>query len=85
VKNFIFILLLFLIGCTDYNGNSYINSKKSPVVIIAMDTCTKAVLFRDGDNTVFTITDNSTTKAICKSLKVGDTIRNSTKNFGGKY
>jgi hypothetical protein len=50
-----------------------------------MDTVTKSVVFRDANNTVFTITDNSTTKAFCKSLKVGDTIRISTKNFGGSY
>lgn len=79
VKKFSFLILFFLFaGCdrlADYNGNSHINGKVPPVTIIAMDTISKSVLFRDGDNKVFTITDNSTTRAICKSLHVGDTIR----------
>lgn len=79
MKKILFLLLFLLfVGCdriADYNGNSHINGKRPPVIIIAIDTISKSVLFRDGDNTIFTITDNSTTRAICKSLKVGDTIR----------
>jgi len=40
---------------------------------------------RDGDNQVFTIYNNATTKAINRSLNVGDTLRvgnfNYFKNF----
>ena len=86
MKKIALILLFFLMtGCADYNGNSYINSKKPPVYIIAMDTVGKSVVFRDGNNTVFTITDNTTTRAFCKSLKVGDTVRLAVNNFGGSY
>jgi len=64
------------IGCdTNYKPNFQINKRTPPIVIVAIDTATNSVVFRDGDNHAFTIYDNPTTKAITSSLKVGDTIR----------
>lgn len=65
-----------MLGCdTHYKPNYQINNRKPPITVIAIDSATKSVMFRDADNHVFTIYDNPTTKAITNSLKVGDTIR----------
>lgn len=73
---FIFFLVLLLTGCVDYKPNYQINTRKPPIIIIAIDSGkSKSVLMRDGDNKVFTIYDNATTQAITKSLKIGDTLR----------
>lgn len=74
-KVFCFLLLLFLISCNDYKPNYQINSRRPPITIIAIDTVTKSVILRDGDNHVFTISNNTTTYAISKSLKKNDTLR----------
>lgn len=67
-----------MLGCdTNYKPNYQINGRKPPIVVIAIDTITNSVIFRDGNNKVFTIYNNPTTKAISNSLKVGDTIRQS--------
>jgi len=77
MKKILFFLLFFLlIGCdTNYKPNYQINRRTPPIIVIAIDTTTHSVLFRDGDNHAFTIYDNPTTKAITNSLKVGDTLR----------
>ena len=76
MKKFLFLLLLFLISCDiHYKPNYQINDRKPPIIVIAVDTLTSSVLMRDGDNKVFTIYNNPTTKAITNSLKVGDTLR----------
>jgi hypothetical protein len=77
MKKIIFIILfLFLIGCdTNYKTNGYINRRTPPVVVIAIDTATSSVVLRDGDNKVFTIYDNPTSKSITSSLSIGDTVR----------
>lgn len=76
MRKIIFIIFLLLIGCdVNYRPNNLINKRKPPVTVIAIDTATNSVLFRDGDNKVFTIFDNPTTKSITKSLKIGDTVR----------
>jgi hypothetical protein len=87
VKKILIIVFLLLMGCdTNYKPNIQINSRKAPIVVIAIDTVSKSVLMRDGDNQVFTIYDNPTTEAITKSLKVGDTIRLSSRNsFNKKF
>ena len=65
-----------MIACdTHYKPNYQINSRKPPITVIAIDSITKSVIFRDADNHVFTIYNNPTTKAITTSLKVGDTVR----------
>ena len=69
---FIFFILF---SCENYKDNIQINKRRPPVIVIAIDSITSSVLMRDGDNTVFTLYDNPTTKAISKSLKAGDTIR----------
>ena len=76
MKILLFFLLLLLISCDiNYKHNYQINKRRPPIVIIAIDTATNSVVMRDGDNQVFTIYDNATTKAISKSLSVGDTLR----------
>lgn len=80
LKNIILtIILVLLVGC-HYNSNRNINQRKPPVIIVAIDTTTKSIVLRDGDNKVFTISNTSTTEAISKSLCVGDTIRTDTDN-----
>lgn len=59
----------------NYKPNYQINGRKPPIIVIAIDSNTNSVIFRDGDNKVFTIYNNPTTKAISNSLKVGDTLR----------
>lgn len=88
MKKFIFLLFLLFFSCDiNYKPNYQINSRKPPIIVIAIDSTTNSVIFRDGDNKVFTIYNNATTKAITNSLKVGDTLRLSpsnkviTKNF----
>jgi len=72
----IFLFLFLLFGCDiKYKPNYQINNRKPPITIIAIDSITKAVVMRDGNNQVFTIYNNPTTRAISKSLKVGDTLR----------
>ncbi len=87
VKKYFLLFLLLIIGCdTNFKPNVQINSRKPPIVVIAIDTVTSSVLMRDGNNEVFTIYDNPTTKAISKSLKVGDTIRTkSSKSYQKKF
>ena len=87
VKKYFLLFLLLIIGCdTNFKPNVQINSRKPPIVVIAIDTVTSSVLMRDGNNEVFTIYDNPTTKAISKSLKVGDTIRiKSSKSYQKKF
>ena len=71
-----------MIGCdTHYKPNYQINSRKPPITVIAIDSSTNSVIFRDGDNKAFTIYNNPTTKAITSSLKVGDTVRLKPKNI----
>lgn len=83
----LFLFLFLLFSCDDnFKPNVQINVRKSPIVIIAMDTTTNSVLMRDGNNEVFTIYDNATTKAITKSMKVGDTLRpKSSKSYQKKF
>jgi len=65
-----------MIGCDiNYQYNYQINNRKTPIIIVAIDTTTHTVIMRDGDNKIFTIYNNHTTKAITSSLKIGDTIR----------
>jgi hypothetical protein len=86
VKKFLIIFLFLLLGCdTNFKPNVQINSRRAPIVIIAMDTVTNSVLMRDGNNDVFTIYDNPTTNAITSSLKVGDTIRLKAKGISKKF
>ena len=76
MKKFLVILFFLLItGCVDYKPNYQINTRKPPIIIIAIDKTTKSVIMRDGDNHVFTLSDNATTNAIVNSLKIGDTLR----------
>lgn len=76
MKKMLILILLFLFSCDlHYKPNYQINGRKPPIVVIAIDSTTNSVLMRDGDNKVFTIYNNPTTKAITKSLKVGDTLR----------
>lgn len=76
MKKFLVILFFILISCDiNYKPNYQINNRKPPIIVIAIDTATNSVLMRDGDNKVFTIYNNATTKAITKSLNVGDTLR----------
>ena len=76
VKKFLIILFFLLISCDiKYKPNYQINNRKPPITVIAIDSATKSVLMRDGDNHVFTIYNNPTTRAITGSLKVGDTLR----------
>lgn len=76
MKKFLFLFFLILFSCDiHYKPNYQINERKPPIIVIAIDTITNSVLMRDGDNKVFTIYNNPTTKAITKSLKVGDTLR----------
>jgi len=71
-----------MISCDiNYQYNYQINNRKPPIVIVAIDTTTNTVLMRDGDNKIFTIYNNHTTKAIVKSLKPGDTIRSKSINI----
>lgn len=84
----IILFFLLLLGCTDYKPNYQINSRRPPIVIIAIDKTTKSVIMRDGSNQVFTITDNATTSAIVNSLKIGDTLRtpiSSKKSISKKF
>jgi len=75
MKKILILLLLFLmIGC-HYSSNRRINNRKPPVIVLAIDPETSSVMFRDGDNKVFTIYNTSTTNAISKSLMEGDTVR----------
>ena len=72
----ILFLILFLISCeNNYKHNYQINKRKPPIVVIAIDKATNSVVMRDGDNHVFTIYDNPTTKAITSSLNKNDTLR----------
>lgn len=80
MKKLFFILFLLLLGGCHYKPNTTINKRVPPVIVIAIDTETNSVLFRDGANKTFTIFDNPTTKSISKSLKVGDTVRLSDDN-----
>ena len=76
MKKFLVLILFVLISCDiNYKPNYQINSRKPPIIVVAIDTITNSVLMRDGDNKVFTIYNNPTTKAITKSLNVGDTLR----------
>lgn len=76
MKKFLIILLFLFFSCdTHYKPNYQINKRPDPIIVVAIDTTTNAVIFRDGDNHVFTIYDNPTTKAIVESLSVGDTLR----------
>jgi len=76
MKKLLFLLLLLLTSCDmNYKPNYQINKRKPPIIVIAIDTVTNSVLMRDGNNQVFTIYSNPTTKAITNSLKVGDTLR----------
>ena len=77
MKKFLFFLLFFsFFGCdTNYKPNYQINKRTPPIIVIAIDTSTNSVVFRDGNNKAFTIYDNPTTKAITSSLSVGDTVR----------
>jgi len=71
-----------MVACdTHYKPNYQINSRKPPITVIAIDSITKSVIFRDADNHVFTIYNNPTTKAITTSLKVGDTVRLKPNNI----
>jgi len=74
-KYLISIIFLIFLGCTHYKSNNRINNRTEPIIIIAMDTTTRSVVLRDGDNKIFTIYDNPTTEAITSSLNVGDTLR----------
>lgn len=76
MKKFIFVFLFLFLSCDlHYKPNYQINERNPPIVVIAIDTITNSVVMRDGDNKVFTIYNNPTTKAISKSLNVGDTLR----------
>jgi len=76
VKKIIILLLFILLSCdTNYKHNYQINKRKPPIVVIAIDKSSNSVVMRDGDNQVFTIYDNATTKAITSSLNVNDTLR----------
>ena len=76
MNKLLIFLLFFLCSCdTNYKPNYQINNRKPPITVIAVDSFTKSVLFRDGNNQVFTIYNNPTTKAITNSLRIGDTIR----------
>lgn len=76
VKKIFFIFLFLLFSCDiKYKPNFQINNRKPPITVIAIDSVTKSVLMRDGDNHVFTIYNNPTTRAITNSLKIGDTLR----------
>jgi hypothetical protein len=74
MKKFILLfLLIFLYGCeTHYKHNYQINNRKTPIIIVAIDTSTNSVVMIDGDNKLFTIYNNPTTKAITCSRNVGD-------------
>lgn len=81
MKKFLILLILFLFSCDiNYKPNYQINKRKDPIIIIAIDTTIDAVIMRDGNNKVFTIYDNPTTKAITSSLVVGDTLRRNEKS-----
>lgn len=76
MKKFLIVLFLLLFSCDmNYKPNYQINKRKPPIIVIAIDTVTNSVIMRDGENHVFTIYNNPTTKAITNSLKVGDTLR----------
>lgn len=78
MKKFLIIFLFLFLSCDfeiKYKPNYQINRRKPPITIIAIDSLTKSVLMRDGDNNVFTIYNNPTTRAITGSLNVGDTLR----------
>lgn len=76
MKKFLILFFLILFSCDiNYKPNYQINNRKPPIIVIAIDTATNSVLMRDGDNKVFTIYNNATTKAITKSLTIGDTLR----------
>lgn len=86
MKKFLILIFLILISCDiNYKHNYQINERKPPIVVIALDSASSSVVMRDGDNQVFTIYNNATTKAINRSLNVGDTLRvgnfNYFKNF----
>jgi hypothetical protein len=81
VKKLVILFILILFSCdTNYKKNYQINKRQTPIVVIAIDTSINSVVMRDGNNKVFTIYDNPTTKAITSSLNVGDTLRTSTLN-----
>ena len=75
MKKILLFTFFILFSCENYKNNIQINKRRPPVIVIAIDTVTSSVLMRDGDNSVFTLYDNPTTKAISKSRHVGDTIR----------
>ena len=74
-KLIILLIVIIFIGCNNNEYNYQINKRKTPVVIIAMDTTVNSVVMRDGDNKIFTIYNNNTSKALSTSLNIGDTIR----------
>ena len=77
----IFIFSVLLFSCDiKYKPNYQINNRKPPITIVAIDSVTKSILMRDGNNEVFTIYNNPTTRAIANSLKIGDTLRVSPVN-----
>lgn len=80
---FLFLLLLFVSCDTNYKPNYQINERKPPIVVIAIDKASSSILMRDGNNHVFTIYNNPTTKAISNSLKIGDTLR--MKSLGKSF
>jgi len=59
----------------NYNSNYRINNRKPPIIVVAIDSSTNSVILRDGNNQIFTLSNSTTTKAITKSLKIGDTVR----------
>ena len=79
-KLLILLFILFLSCDVNYKPNYQINSRKPPIIVIAIDTTTNSIVMRDGNNKVFTIYNNPTTKAITASLKIGDTLRLPQKN-----
>ena len=85
-KILIFLLFVLFLSCdTHYKINYQINKRPEPIVIIAIDTTLDAVIMRDGNNKVFTIYNNPTTKAITSSLTVGDTLRPDSLFLNNKY
>jgi len=76
-KLLMILLFLFIwIGCdTNYKPNYQINHRPEPIIIVAIDTTLNSVVMIDGNNKVFTIYDNPTTKAITSTLSVRDTLR----------
>lgn len=85
MKRLITILfLLMFMGC-HYSSNIIINKRKTPVIVIAIDKENSSVMFRDGDNKVFTLYDTPTTGAISKSLIIGDTVRQDENDKIVKY